>query len=270
MPYKNVAIIGAGTIGTPIVHAFVQEGANVTVITRPESSSGKDLPAAVKVLSISFTDVPALSAAIKEHNIEVVVSTVGAAGIEGQTLLGDAAKQGGAKLFVPSEFGFPTLGAKEGLFSVKERAAAHLKSIGLPSVRVFTGAFIPFIPWVAGVENGKFYTLTGAGDVKATFTHPKDIAGFVAYTITHLSASELEDKVFRIQGELASLNDVAALYGTKYSVERVEEIPGEKFKTVLQGIIASGAGSVASGGEEISNGLWPGHAWTSIKEGLGL
>ncbi|KAF7980780.1 hypothetical protein HWV62_36841 [Athelia sp. TMB] len=269
MPYKNIAVIGAGTIGTPIAKALVQEGANVVVFTRPASSSGKDLPEAIKVVAVDFEDVSALSAAIKENNVEVVISTVGSAGLEGQTILGDAAKKGGAKLFVPSEFGFATIGATKGVFAVKEKVANHLKSIGLPAIRVFTGLFIPFIPWVLNVDSGKIQII-GTGDVKATYTHPNDIAGFVAYVLTHLPASELEDKVFRIQGESASLNEIAAYYGTKHPVEHVEEISSDAFKNLLQGVIASGVGGTVPEGTDSSNGLWAGHAWTGIKEGLGL
>ena len=114
------------------------------VFSRPASSSGKDLPEAIKVVAVDFEDVPALSAAIKENNVEVVISTVGSTGLERQTVLGDAAKKGGAKLFVPSEFGFATIGATEGFFAVKEKVAGHLKSIGLPTIRVFVSQFTLF------------------------------------------------------------------------------------------------------------------------------
>lgn len=120
-----------------MTQALIQEGANVIVISRPESSSGKDLPEEIKVLAIDFGDLPALRAAIKEHKIEVVISTVGPAALDRQTILGDAAKQGGAKLFIPSEFGFDTIGATQGLLAVKDQLTIHLKNIGLPSIRIF-------------------------------------------------------------------------------------------------------------------------------------
>ena len=120
-----------------MTQALIKEGANVIVISRPESSSGKNLPEGIKVLAIDFGDLPALRAAIKEHKIEVVISTVGPAALDRQTILGDAAKQGGAKLFIPSEFGFDTIGATQGLLAVKDQLAVHLKSIGLPSIRIF-------------------------------------------------------------------------------------------------------------------------------------
>lgn len=132
-----------------------------------------------------------------------------------------------------------------------------------------------------GLESGKIYLVGGKGDQKATFTHPDDVAGFVAYILTHLPASELEDKVFRIEGESATMLQIAGYYGAKYPVEYVGEIPGEPFKNALQAILNGGKGSVAysvEAGKDLtgaeaagaSNALWVGHQWKGIKEGLGL
>lgn len=83
----------------------------------------------------------ALAAALKKHNIEVVVSTVAQAALPHQTLLGDAAKQAGVKLFLPSEYGFTTVGQTEGELGMKSRFAEHLQHIGLPSARIFVSPF---------------------------------------------------------------------------------------------------------------------------------
>jgi len=53
----------------------------VIVVSRPESSSAKTLPAGVKVISVELTDVSALAAAFTEHKIDVVISTVAHAGL---------------------------------------------------------------------------------------------------------------------------------------------------------------------------------------------
>lgn len=158
MVYKNVAVIGAGGIGAPIakvsaysildkqltekrdftpVKALVSEGANVIVVARPESSSTKDLPSSIKVVSVELTDVAALASTFKEHNIEVVVSAVATVALVNQTHIADAAKEAGVKLFVPSEFGYSTIGQTEGALGLKDKLAAHLKEIGLPYARVF-------------------------------------------------------------------------------------------------------------------------------------
>jgi len=282
MPYKNIAVVGSGTIGGPIAKALLAEGANVIVISRAGSTSVKDLPSEIKVVSVSLTDVPALAATLKEHNIEVVVSTVAHEALPHQQLLGDAAKEAGVKLFLPSEFGYSTIGLTEGELGLKSKFGEYLEEIKLPFTRIFTGGFITFIPWLLETSSGKIRIL-GKGDAKATFTHPDDIAGFVGYVLTHLSPAELENKFFRIEGEHASLLDIAGYY-RDLPVEHVEEPfsgPDGGFKTFLHHHINNGQGSVAYSavaGKELtgadaagaSNALWAGHHWKSIKEGLGL
>jgi hypothetical protein len=71
--------------------------------------------------------------------------------------------------------------------------------------------------------------------------------GFVAYVLTHLPSSELEDRVFRLEGDRASLNDLAPLFKT--TSEHVDEITGEggESKTILMAILESGLGSTGWG-----------------------
>jgi len=280
MPYKNIAVVGAGGIGRPIAEALLSEGANVVVVTRPESSSAKSFAAGIKVISVTFTDVPALAAAFKENKTEVVISTIGSAALANQRFLGDAAKQAGVKLFLPSEFGYSTIGQTEGELGLKTQFGEYLKEIGLPFARIFTGVFISYIPYLTSIDSGKIQISGGKGDAKASFTDTADIAGFTAYIVTHLTPSELSNKFFRIEGESASLLDIAGYYGPKVPVEYVNGFDDE-FKTFLQQLLNSGKGSTAydfASGKELtgsdaagaSNVLWPGHHWKGIKEGLGL
>jgi hypothetical protein len=106
-------------------------------VTRPESWSAKSLPSGVKPVAVELTDVPALATTFKEHEIEVVISTVAHCGLLHQKLLGDAAEQAGVKLFVASEFGVSTIGQKEGAFGLKAEFGEYLKEIGMPFVRIF-------------------------------------------------------------------------------------------------------------------------------------
>lgn len=135
-----------------------------------------------------------------------------------------------------------------------------------------------YIPWLADISSGKFKIL-GKGDKRASFTHPEDIAGFTAYVITHLQPSQLANKIFRIEGERATLLDISKLYASKVPVEHVDEFTGDHgaFKNFLHGLIESSEGSVAYDiqskdlvGDGLSNGFWEGHQWKGIKESLGL
>jgi len=281
--YKNIAVIGAGGIGGPIVKELIANGVSEPlVITRPGSTSSTSLPAGVKVVSVDYTDITGLVATFKEHQTDVVISPVGHPALKDQTQLADAAKEAGVKLFLPSEFGYSTLGLSklDGELGIKARFADHLEAIGLPSLRIFNGGFITYIPWITGADSGKF-EIAGKGDQKASFTWPADIAGFTAYVVTHLPPAELSNKIFRIQGDFASFLDIAALYGSRVKVEHVDGFADDGFRTFLHEHINSGQGSTAwdagtkkfSTGTEAagaSNSLWSGHRWTTIKEGLGL
>ncbi|KZP33487.1 actin-like ATPase domain-containing protein [Athelia psychrophila] len=164
--------------------ALLQAGANAIVVSRPASSSGKDLPAEA---TVDYVDTPALAALFRAHATEVVVSAVGGPALGLQRGLGDAAKQGGVQLFVPSDFAVDTPAYRAAL-PVKTAVAAHLSSIGLPSLRVSNGLFIMFIPWLLNVDSGKIH-LVGTGDGMFSATHIDDMAGFVGHVLTHLPGS---------------------------------------------------------------------------------
>ncbi|KAJ6534614.1 hypothetical protein DFH09DRAFT_932100, partial [Mycena vulgaris] len=194
-----------------------------------------------------------------------------------QKSLVEAARLAAVKLFVPSEYGMPTEGHSEGLLGDKHRIAEDLKAAGIPSVRFYTGVFIEFIPWFVGYpEHGKF-RIVGKGEVPISFTSAADIAGFVAHVLTTLPASELESRVFRLEGDRGSLTDIAAQF--KASVEHVEHITGEngELKTLLLARMDTGAGSTGwdeatksegSGSKAAgsANALWPGHQWKTVKD----
>jgi hypothetical protein len=122
---------------------------------------------------------------------------------------------------------------------------------------------------LTGAGSGKF-EIAGAGDKKASFTDPADIASFTAYVLTHLPPSELANKAFRIEGESASFLDIAGYYGSKVTVEHVGGFPGDEFRTFLQKLINSGNGALGDDPAGLSNGLYAGHSFKGIKEGLGL
>lgn len=82
--------------------------------------------------------------------------------------------------------------------------------------------------------------------------------------------SKLYDKVFRIEGERATLNGVIRHYGSKYPIKHVDTVANDAVKTLLQVIIERGQSLVVEQGAATDNTLWPGHAWKGIKEVLGL
>jgi len=258
--YKSFAVIGAGIIGTPVVEALFSKGVSVVVITRPGSSTTSNIPKGAKSASVDLKSATALAEAFRAHNVEVVVSTIGHPGLPDQPTIAEGAKLAGVKLFVPSEFGYSTLGQTQGELGAKNKFADHLTEIGLPSTRIFVGGFITFIPWLVDLESGKFKIL-GKGQTKASFTAPDDIAGFTAYVLTTLPPSQLANAIFRIQGSHVTLVEVAGILGHENDIEHVDSFP-DAFKSFLHNHIESGNGS--TGGD--SNHLWEGHKWKEIKD----
>ncbi|KAF7330423.1 NmrA domain-containing protein [Mycena venus] len=248
--YKSFAVVGAGTVGLPIVNALAAANATVIVLSRP-GSSPKTLPSGVQVVQVDFSDVTAVAAVFKEHKVDVVLSPVTTTAAAAQKPLVDAAKLAAVKLFVPSEYGLPTAGLTEGPLAVKDEIARYLKSVGIPSTRIFTGPFTEFIPWIADYSAGGKFKVVGKGDAPISFTSIPDISEFVAHVLTTLPPSELEDKILRLEGDRASLNELAALFKT--TVEYVDSIEGQAgvFQTSLQKLIEAGYGSTGwDGGTE--------------------
>ncbi|KDQ14396.1 hypothetical protein BOTBODRAFT_32856 [Botryobasidium botryosum FD-172 SS1] len=260
--YTSFAVIGAGNVGVPIVQNLLSRGASVVVLTRLGSSTNSKLPSGAKVVAVDSTSAEAYAAAFREHEVQVAISTVGSSATMAQYPMADGAKLAGVELFVASEFGSSTLGATSGHGGAKEAFARHLAEIGLPSVRIFGGALMHYIPGLVELQSGKF-RIVGKGETKISFTAIEDIAGFTAHVLTTLPPSELKDAIFRIQGECVTLREVADMYGDTVQVEYVESLSNE-FVTMVQRGMNAGAG--ATGGT--SNDLWEGHQWKGIKEVL--
>ncbi|KAF7357758.1 NmrA domain-containing protein [Mycena venus] len=271
--YKSFAVIGGGTAGLAIVGALAAQNISVVLLSRP-GSSAKAVPAGVGVVQVDFSNAAAVAEVFKRYEVDVVLPTITTLAAADQKPLVDAAKLAAVKLFVPSEYGPPTEGQTEGVQGAKDQIAAYLKSATIPSLRVYTGIWTEIIPWLAGyTEHGKI-RFVGKGEAPVSFTSVADIAGFLAFVLTTLPPSELEDHVFRIEGERGSMNGLGALFKT--SVEHIPAEDGES-RVVLWDIIdrgaastgwdetnkAEGSGPKAAGS---SNALWPGHHWKTIKE----
>ncbi|KAJ6595894.1 hypothetical protein DFH09DRAFT_1072804 [Mycena vulgaris] len=263
--YNSFAVVGGGTIGLPILNALAAKHVSVVLLTRPGSST-KVVPADVQVAKVDFDSASAIAAVLKERKVEVVLSTIGVLGAAAQKPLVEAAKLAAVKLFVPSEYGNTT--------------EADLKAAGIPSARFYTGLFPEGITWTTGYAKDGIFRIVGKGEAPVSFTSVPDIAGFVAHVLTALPRSELEDHVFRLEGERASMNEVGALF--KISVQHVDNMgEGGELLTFLlahadrgafstgwdETVKAEGSGSKAAGS---SNALWPGHKWQTIKEVLKL
>ncbi|OAX37281.1 NAD(P)-binding protein [Rhizopogon vinicolor AM-OR11-026] len=280
--YSSFAVAGAGpTIGGRIVKALIERGASVVALARPSSTStSSPLLNGAKVATVDYADVNAVASILREHKVEVVISALAYGALPAQSTIADAAKEAGVKLFVPSEYGMPTEGGKAGHLIVKSQFADYLKSLDIPSLRIYNGLLMETIPQLAAVESGKFL-ITGKGDANFSTTSWDDVSGFIAHVLTSLPPAKLHDVTFRIQGERTSLNAASVLYASKdIPVDHVTSLPeGYTKQTFLQGLFDQGRGS--SGWDNYAdkdvpenadsgNAAWPGHQWKSVKEALAL
>ncbi|KAJ4480965.1 hypothetical protein J3R30DRAFT_3462749 [Lentinula aciculospora] len=303
---KNIAIVGVGGIGTFILRALVAtKSANVIVLTRsttvhphhhhlhhdappPRKTLPSDL-SSVPLIEADYTNVAALSAIFKDHKIEIVISTVPTEGLHAQYTLADAAKASGTvQLFVPSEWGLPSEGAKhhgeDNVFAIKDAFVGHLKTLGLPFTRFFTGFFIFYLPWLAGVETNHVVNSLGKGETAFSVTSQEDVGGFTAHVLTTLPSSSplLKNQCLRIQGERVTMHDLARIYNKPLElVPEGDEVPAKTpeeagYKTFLQ--IEADGGMASSGWDRLTrtdrgdadsaNHLWEGHVWKTVKDCL--
>ncbi|KAJ7576856.1 hypothetical protein C8J56DRAFT_971783 [Mycena floridula] len=273
--FKSFAVAGAGGIGKPIAAALLAQGASVVVLSRSATVAELD---GIQYAKVDYADIAGVSKVLAEHKCDVLISTLNPEGLDYQHQLADAAKQAGVSLLLPSEFGMPTHGYKDGLFLKKNQAVSYARSLGLATLSIYVGFFIEALTTVNGFTvNGKVNIIGDSENVVGSVTAAADIAGFVAYVLTHLTPSELKNKIFRIEGDRVSSADIAKVLKT--SVNRVEKIPGPDFLTPLQAHF--GQGRCSTGWDEInkregqgdegagsSNHLYPGHKWTTLVEGL--
>ncbi|CAK5266045.1 unnamed protein product [Mycena citricolor] len=273
--YSSFAVIGAGTLGSPIVAALAaQPSAKVLLLSR---SASKTVPENVQVVQVSsYEDVAAVATALKAHNVEVIVSTLTTGAIAAQSPLVDAAKQAGIKLFVPSEFGTVTEGRTDGPFGEKNKIIGKLQSVGVPYLRIFSGLFLEYVTGVVNynAEAKKLYVV-GKSEGPVSATSIADIAGYLAHILIHQPPSALENQTLRIEGDrIPGYRSLGSLLGAE--VETVETMQGEMadFKVFLMNMADQGFGTTGHGVKGVSdeeasksgNALWPGHQWKAVKD----
>ncbi|KAK4699740.1 DNA polymerase zeta, partial [Phenoliferia sp. Uapishka_3] len=207
--YTSFAIAGTGGVGSHVIAALASQP-NVSVVVLSRSASAH-LPDNTTLKTVDYSSYSTLVNAL--IGIQVVISTLNVEGIASQYPLADAAKDAGVRLFVPSDFGSPTDGLVDGPRYAKVEFVKYLETLGLPYTRFYTGAFSDQLFPLAGFDfaNGKV-RLIGAGDTPITFTTRPDVANFLSYALTHLPPSQLQNVVFRLQGDLRTMNEVVEVY----------------------------------------------------------
>ncbi|KAA1474804.1 NAD-binding protein [Dentipellis sp. KUC8613] len=222
--FKTIAVAGVGNIGTDIVEELIKkqnEGKveKIVLLTRSSSNSAAEKFAqqGVQTAVVNYGDKASLLAALT--GVDVVVSALGHDAVQdgSQAALARAAKEAGVRLFLPSEYGGVTGGHQTGPFAGKAKAHALLKELDLPYALIHTGLLMKFaFSPIAGIDlpNGKA-TIGGDGTPALSFTTIHDAARFVAHILTTLPFEKLAWRVFCVEGDRVSFNEVFEQYTAK-------------------------------------------------------
>ncbi|KAG8729329.1 hypothetical protein FRC11_009022, partial [Ceratobasidium sp. 423] len=225
MAAKTVALAGAnGFVGKAFAKEFLNQGIDLRILTRPDSINSAPLQEfkskGASLHAISYDDEASIVNALQ--GVDVLVSTVaGAALVSAQVPLIKAAKAAGVKLFFPSEYGsvFEDTSNPSPVIQAKKTVLKAAQEAGLPYAALSNGGFPEycFIPPLGYNFADKKVTVWGDGNVKSTWTTVHSVADWVANVLKTVPISQLENKHLRIQGNVASANEVIKLWEGKHN-----------------------------------------------------
>ncbi|PVH74502.1 NAD(P)-binding protein [Cadophora sp. DSE1049] len=209
---KSVAIAGAsGTLGPHVLKALVDANFQVTVLTRSKKPGAYD--ASVTAVEVDFTSVESLTAALKD--IDGLVSTVGAAAVENQTILIDAAIAAGVKRFIPSEYGVCTTSPKvealplyAPMFKIKQYLKEKARLGKLTWTILACGAFLDMMfggPILLDFANHKA-TLFDEGDNRISSTSLPNIGNAIVGILKNFDATK--NKIVRTSEVILTQNEL--------------------------------------------------------------
>ncbi|KAG8701115.1 hypothetical protein FRC09_005553 [Ceratobasidium sp. 395] len=276
MSSKVVAVAGAGgLVGKAFTDALLDSGVfKVRILTRESSIDSAPLQDFKKrgasLHAISYEDEASIIKALE--GVDTVVATVAATAlVSAQVPLIKAAKRAGVKLYFPSEYGseFEDHSSPSPIIQAKKTVLKTAKEVGLPVAVVSNGGFPEccFIPPIGYAFAQKKVTIWGDGNAKHSWTTVRDVAQWVANVLETVPIEQLQDKHFRIQGDLASSNE-DKLQVEYRPVEELEyRIKANKndFLAILLKEWSAGRGQLKA---PLSNDLYPGWKPSSVESVL--
>ncbi|KAG8765987.1 hypothetical protein FRC12_007151 [Ceratobasidium sp. 428] len=304
MTSKVVAVAGAGgLVGKAFTDALLDSGVfKVRILTRESSIDSAPLQDFKKrgasLHAISYEDEASIIKALE--GVDTVVATVAAAAlVSAQIPLVKAAKKAGVKLYFPSEYGseFEDDSSPSPIIQAKKTVLKTAKEVGLPVAVVSNGGFpeccfIPCVKQDYSPESSlilvkispigytfaqKKVTIWGDGNAKHSWTTVRDVAQWVAKVLENVPIEQLQNKHLRIQGDLASSNEVVKLWERKHNDKlQVEYRPVEEleyrikankndFLAILLKEWSAGCGQLKA---PLSNNLYPSWKPSSVESVL--
>ncbi|KAG9502160.1 hypothetical protein J7337_004985 [Fusarium musae] len=246
---RKVAVIGAsGNVGKSTVKALLQEGFQVTGLTRESSNS--TLPPGINTVKTDYSE-ESLVEALRGHDAVVSMASGIAVGqiFPLQKLLVDAAVKAGVKFFVPSEFGVDTANpeAPKAIPFVQDKIDTldyiKAKNGELSWIAIVSGAMFDWglnIPGFGGFNiPARTATLYDGGDIAYEATNLDQAGRAIAKSLRNLEITR--NQHVYVNSFTVTQNDVLCA---------LEKATGDKFQVsdgTVEGLWESGAEQVRNG-----------------------
>ncbi|GAB1197772.1 hypothetical protein APSETT444_007075 [Aspergillus pseudonomiae] len=209
---ETVALAGAsGTLGPYVFQALVNAGFQVSILTRSQQPGA--YASNINVFEVDFNSVKSLTAAL--NGVDAVVSTVGGAAIDNQTVLIDAAIAAGVKRFIPSEFGnvttnpnLETFPIYSSMFSIRNYLQAKAATGELTWTVLACGAFLDLVldtPTLLDFQNHTV-TILDEGDNRISATSLPVVGGAIVAILQNFDATE--NRVIRASEAILTQNQL--------------------------------------------------------------
>ncbi|KAK0518514.1 hypothetical protein OC834_007705 [Tilletia horrida] len=258
---STFAVLGAGTVGGPIIDAFLDAKLPLTILTRdaskPELQPYAQRGAVLK--SVDYSSVDSIAEALQ--GVDAFVSALG--NQHPPQLpedLARAAKQAGVKLFVPSEFGLDYVSEKAKPFPSKIQGKvdhhAFLESLSLPWIAVACSGFGQFVvhPFLGYDLSKRTVVLLKEGDAPLSLTDTRDIGTFLVKVLTTQPVpAPGSGRIYRVEGYTTTQRDI---------ISELEKQSGHKFT-----IIKKSYEEVAAKQTEDSYAAFPAWLQASLADG---
>ncbi|GKZ23763.1 hypothetical protein AbraIFM66951_000582 [Aspergillus brasiliensis] len=207
---ETVAIAGAsGALGPHVLEALVNAGFRVSILTRSRKPGA--YASNINVFEVDFNSVKSLTAALE--GVDAIVSTVGIAAIENQTVLIDAAIAAGVKRFIPSDYGNVTTNPKlenfpiyNPMFKVRNYLQEKAAAGELSWTVLACGAFLDLVlntPALLDFQNHAV-TLLDEGDNRISSTSFAALGRAIVAILQNFDATE--NKVIRVSEAILTQN----------------------------------------------------------------
>ncbi|KAB8336987.1 hypothetical protein FH972_021291 [Carpinus fangiana] len=230
---KTVALAGAtGALGPTVLQTLVDDGFEVTVLSRDANKVQSSLPAKAKAVTVDYTSLESLKAALKGQ--DAVVSTLSAEAGASQNLLIDAAAAVGVQRFLPSEFGCDYATTSHiAVFQDKVKARKYVEEVAQKSSLTYT--YISnggFLDWGLNVGfllslNAPSVEVWDGGDVVFSTTTVAGIAKAVSGVLKH--PAETKNRALFISEANVTQNKILELAKKETGKEwKVEQVSGKQ------------------------------------------